>query len=516
MVSPPPPQIATEVLVELSHRDNKQAGYPIATMMKGEKPSAINLLYHLSEESKVRQKSLLKVSSSMVKGDPLSISLAAGLPAPSLFPLEQICVSFKVGKREGDRASEWKEDGLYDETISVKKTKHSTRLNESAYDLSTALQYEQGTGSKELLKYITEHTRTIHDPPYKNWQCILTGGNTHAMETTFRMLLNPGDYILMEEFAFPETVESLRPLRVNMIGIKMDQEGMRSDELSRILSTWNEKERGSKRPTTLYVVPSGQNPTGATMSIKRRQEIYDLCKKYDLVIIEDDPYYFLQMREYISDPSIPIHSPKTNKEFLDGLLPSLTKLDVDGRVLRLDSLSKVFAPGIRCGWITGSEYFVERVLRHNEVGLQFPSGLSMAVLYSALVDCWGQDGYLDWLVNLSCDYTSRRNAILRAMEKHLPREVCSWIVPAAGMFVWIRIDHSKYPVSDHDIFSVENALFNASVDEHVIILPGSWFKVNEEYNELFFRATYACETAENMTTAIERFGIAVRRCFQLN
>jgi len=110
-------------------------------------------------------------------------------------------------------------------------------------------------------------------------------------------------------------------------------------------------------------------------------------------------------------------------------------MDVDGRVMRMDSFSKVIAPGSRVGWITASEQIVERFIRHNECSNQNPSGISQMVLYKLLDESWGHGGYLQWLINLRLQYTKRRDTILAACEKYLPKEIVSWNPPAAGMFV---------------------------------------------------------------------------------
>jgi aromatic amino acid aminotransferase I len=110
-------------------------------------------------------------------------------------------------------------------------------------------------------------------------------------------------------------------------------------------------------------------------------------------------------------------------------------MDVDGRVVRLESFSKVVSPGSRVGWIVASEQIIERFVRNFEVSSQNPSGISQLVLYKLLDEHWGHSGYLDWLIALRMSYTDRRDALLHACEKHLPREIAHWVAPAAGMFV---------------------------------------------------------------------------------
>ncbi|KAK9479028.1 pyridoxal phosphate-dependent transferase [Lipomyces japonicus] len=469
--------------------------------------------YHLSRESKLRQKSLLKEATSYLTADPELISLAAGLPSSQLFPIEKITAEVVIPKNAFHRTGIWDHDGLSG-IGRISKGKTDIANGKSNYDLTRALQYEQGAGSSQVLTFVKEHMARIHNPKYLDWNCILTGGNTQGMETIFRMLLNPGDTLLLEEFAFPESVEGLRPLGLNLVGITVDDEGLSADILEDTLLNWDLKFPSKKRPHVLYTVPTGQNPTGATMALERRRRIYDICVKFDLLIVEDDPYYFLQLSEYVSG-SDDVKVPITSEEFISSLVPSLLSIDVEGRVLRLDSLAKIIAPGLRMGWITGNEKLLERIVRHNEVGLQCTSGVSMAVIHGLFNDTWGQEGYLDWLVNLRADYTSRRNAIVGACEKYLPRDVCRWVLPQAGMFLWIQLDYTKHPDASKGIECVETEIFKRALANKVVILPGGWFKVNPEYSGAFFRATYAAASNQEMDSAIQCFAKTVRESFGL-
>lgn len=309
------------------------------------------------------------------------------------------------------------------------------------------------------------------------------------------MFVQRGDYIISEEYTFATAVETAAPLGAKFVGVKMDNQGMIPEALDELLSTWDESARGgARKPFLLYTVPSGQNPTGSTQGKRRREEFYKVAQKHDLLIIEDEPYYFLQMQPYKGAGSPPVPLPASHDEFLSSLIPSLLKMDVDGRVLRLDSFSKVLAPGSRLGWITASRQICERYVRHSEVSTQNPSGFSQVILHRLLDEDWGHAGFLDWLIFIRKEYTQRRDVMLLACEKYLPREVASWSPPAAGMFHWIKIavekhpDHGKRPVS-----SIEDDLFRASVAEGVLMCPGSWFAAERdvEHAEMFFRATFA-------------------------
>lgn len=381
----------------------------------------------LSTESKSRQPSSLKGAAKHLK-KPGLISLGGGLPCSDYFPIGQIDVTVPTVPFFSEE--ETKKSG----TI-LNCGKNDASEGKSPFDLSIALQYGLGSGSAQLLRFVTEHTEIVNNPPYADWHCALTVGSTSATEQAYRMFCERGDYIMSEEYTFASAVETALPLGLKVIGIKMDDQGLLPEHMDSILSEWDAKSRGARKPHLLYTVPSGQNPTGATQSTERRRAIYKVAQKHDVYILEDEPYYFLQMQPYTGANSPSIPPPKNNAAFLEALVPTILSMDVDGRVMRMDSFSKVIAPGTRAGWITASEQIVERFIRHNECSNQNPSGLSQLILFKLLDESWGHDGYLKWLINLRMEYTERRDVILAACEKYLPSEIVSWNPPAAGMFV---------------------------------------------------------------------------------
>ena len=264
----------------------------------------------------------------------------------------------------------------------------------------------------------------------------MTVGSTSALDHAYRMLTTRGECILTEEYTYPTAVETAAPLGVACVGIKMDSEGLLPSHMDSILTTWDPSiHGGAPKPWLLYTIPTGQNPTGATQSEQRRRDVYRVAQKHDVFILEDEPYYFLQMEPYTksSTPSPP--PPSCHEEFLSNLVPSFLSMDVDGRVIRMDSFSKTIAPGSRMGWITASAQIIERFIRQSELSTQNPSGIAQIVLYKLLEETWGHGGYLDWLIHIRMQYTRRRDNICYACERFLPREVASWKEPDAGMFV---------------------------------------------------------------------------------
>lgn len=473
------------------------------------KPKAKRWDHLISLESKSRKGSTLKGAARYLK-NPGLISLGGGLPSPEYFPFEHVEINVPTPPH-------FTPQGTAKHGTLVRAGKYDIREGKSDYDLEIALNYGQATGSAQLLRFVTEHTEIFHNPPYADWQCCLTPGSTAAWESTIRLFCERGDYILMEEYTFSSALETGLPLGVKAVPVKMDGEGLLPESLDDILSNWDETARGARRPFLLYTIPTGQNPTGATQSLERRQAVYKMAQKHGIYIVEDEPYYFLQMQPYAKANSEPVPPPATHEDFMKSLVPSYLHLDVDGRVCRLESFSKVIAPGSRVGWIVASEQIIERFVRQFESSTQNPSGISQIVLYKLLDEHWGHSGYLDWLINLRMQYTRRRDIIVQACEESLPAEIAHWSPPAAGMFHWIEIDWRKHPMaaSGKSRDDIEEAIFLAAVDKGVLISRGSWFKADREGHEekMFFRATFAAASEEGIREAISRFGEALRAQF---
>lgn len=434
------------------------------------------------------------------------ISLGGAIPSSKYFPFAEM--SLKVPRIGCFTEEETEKDGQV-----IVSGKYDLTEDRSIFDIATAFNYGQGSGAAQLLRWVTEHTELIHDPPYSDWACNLSVGSTSALDMALRMFCQRGDYILSEEYTFSAAVETAAPMGIKVAGIKMDEEGLLPADLEHLLQTWHPSQRsGACKPFVLYTVPSGQNPTGATQSAGRRRAIYRVAQKHDLYIIEDEPYYFLQMEPYDPSPSSQPQVPTTHESFLASLVPSYLSLDTDGRVMRLDSFSKVVAPGLRTGWVTASRQISERYRLHTDVSTQCPSGISQLVLFKLLDEHLGHDGYLDWLMFLRKEYTRRRNVILQACERYLPRELVSWSTPVAGMFHWMKVAWEKHPNAGRkSVEEIEEEIFMGAVEKGCLVMRGSWFYADrqETHDACCFRTTYAAAPADKIEEAIRRFGEAL-------
>ncbi|KAB2569458.1 Aromatic/aminoadipate aminotransferase 1 [Lasiodiplodia theobromae] len=406
-------------------------------------------------------------------------------------------------------------------------TKHDLSNNLSTYDLSTALNYSQGSGSAPLLRWLTEHTELLHNPPYADWACTMTIGNTSALDMLLRMFARRGDAVLADAYTFSSAVEAAAPMGVRFVGVDMDEQGMVPGSLRQVLETWEEGERGgARRPFLLYTVPTGQNPTGVTQGVQRRREIYRVAQEWDLIVLEDDPYYFLQLGPYAGGEdgggggaaaaAAAGGPPRSPEELLERLVPSYLSMDTDGRVVRMDSFSKVVFPGARVGWITASQQIVEQYKHHADVSTQSPAGLSQLALFKLLDEHWGHAGYLSWLLHLRSEYTKRRDFAIEACERYLPAGIVSWKPAEAGMFQWLKVDCSSHPhVKSKTAAEIEEEIWLESIKQGALVARGSWFRVPDgrPQRDVYFRITFAAASLDKIAEAVKRFGNAVDELF---
>lgn len=482
-----------------------------------EKPKSKNVDHFLNQEGKLRAALTLRAGGAHLNEG--IISLSTGRPSPEYFPFLNFSLELpKVPDASGNPLQ--------------KSTVHTIGKNgfsgSGSSNLAVSLNYGYAAGSEQLVRFVTEHVEVVHDPPYSNWSCSLTVGSTGALDAAFRMFCQRGDYILMEKFSYVGAIEAARPLGIRMAGIDMDDDGLSPVHLDTVLSEWSPAERGARKPFLLYLIPTGHNPCGITQSLKRRKDIYAVAEKHDLYIVEDDPYYFLQFEKQrpaparLADdseyPSTAVTEPMWD------LLPSYLSLDVSGRVLRLDSTSKMLAPGLRCSWMTGNSDIISRIVFYNDLSTVSPSGLSQLAMQTLLDDAWGHEGFMTWLEYLRNEYLKRRDCLLAACSTYLPSRICSWHVPDGGMFLWIRVAWEQHPSiadasagspSHEDLLAIEDTVYEAVLKQGVMCVKGSTFCVDDQEQEMFFRATFATASFKQMDEAAQRFARAISTEFQL-
>tara|TARA_B100000795_G_scaffold255487_1_gene227179 strand:+ start:599 stop:1204 length:606 start_codon:yes stop_codon:yes gene_type:complete len=190
--------------------------------------------------------------------------------------------------------------------------------------------------------------------------------------------------MLVEKPTYSGSLAYLQPTGTSLVGVESDDNGLIPASLEKILSNWetdHPKLQDPIRPKVLYTIPTGSNPTGASLTLARKKEIYQIAQTYNLIILEDDPYYWMQ---FVKDTNFKKGNEDVKK---DCRTPSFMSMDVDGRVLRFDSFSKLLSSGIRVGFVTGPPELVERIEYHAQASVLHSSGISQA-LVSGLFDQW--------------------------------------------------------------------------------------------------------------------------------
>ncbi|RKP09593.1 pyridoxal phosphate-dependent transferase [Thamnocephalis sphaerospora] len=453
-------------------------------------PPAKDMTALLSRAARNRNPSPLK---SLIKYMvyPDMISLGAGLPHSSTFPLVQLSAVVRDNLETTNQA-----DATYT-SLSVMPGPFDM-TSAAPPPLDSVLQYGNGRGIPSVRAFFTEEIRRLHQPRYADWDVVATCGNTDGFLKAVMLFCDAGDAVAVEEWCYPAALETMRPLGIVPLPVAMDSEGMLPDALRDMVL-----QRSQDRPLrVVYLVPTGQNPTGSSMSVERRRAIYAVAQELNLILIEDDPYYHLQFPD--GEP--------------DQLLPSLLSMDTDGRVIRLETFAKVLAPGLRLGWLTAPAKLVQLVQYHNEVSTQQPSGVSQAIAAHLLLKDWGQAGWQRHLTGLRTDYRRKRDLMQAVCQRELTG-LCEWTLPQAGMFFWFKLNVPKALRAEAGYMQ---RIFECCIDKRVLLVPGWQFAVftPEEETTLSeaeksdrapcLRAAFSFESADKVEQAIVRLAQVLR------
>lgn len=452
------------------------------TVLDG-KPPAKSMEHHLGESARRRKPNIFKLFYKFEQ-IPGVYQLSAGLPNRKLFPItgmEANAVSFDKFSNSNNKE------------LSLKP--HSDLLE-------ATLQYGQAGGHPEIAEWIQGYVDKTFECPYVGgFGTMISLGTTDAINKVWQVLSNEWreglpvemrEGVITEEFTYSLAVEVARVRGLNIAPVELDGQGILPDRLESMLANWDYSK--GKRPHLLYTVSVGQNPTGATCGMERRRQLYKICQKYDIIIVEDEPYYFLQF---------------------DGVFESCyLKIDVDGRVIRLDSFSKNFAPGSRLGYITAQPRLIRHLWNIAEEATQQPSGFTQMVLLETLKE-WGYDGWNAWLDSLRAEYQERRDLMVNVLDpyKHVNDElVLDYQKPAAGMFLWIKVQFQKHPLAEH--FTLQEMgrafwTFNATHEQPVLVTPGYFFApslLDVEHMAPYIRLSYAPSEKCNLQKESLAFG----------
>ncbi|XP_060157336.1 kynurenine/alpha-aminoadipate aminotransferase, mitochondrial isoform X2 [Globicephala melas] len=390
----------------------------------------MNYTRFITAASAARKPSALRVMAEILgKSSKSVLSLATGAPNPNTFPFKSAVITIDNG-----------ETIQFDEEM-----------------MKRALQYSQSAGLPELLSWLKQLQVKLHNPP------------------TIHYPPSQGQMDMCVTCGSQEGLCKLQPLGCNMINVSSDEHGIIPDSLREILSKWkpeDSKNPEKNTPKFLYTVPNGNNPAGNSLTTNRKKEIYELARKYDFLIIEDDPYYFMQF----------------NKPWA----PTFLSMDVDGRVIRADSFSKVLSSGLRIGFITGPKPLIERIVLHTEVSTMHTSTFTQ-LLVSQLLHQWGEEGFLAHVERVIDFYRKQRDALLAAANKWLSG-LAEWQVPTAGMFLWVKIK---------GLHDVRKLIEEKAFKKEIFMLPGYHFYLDSSAPCPYFRASFSLASPEQMDMAFQ-------------
>ncbi|KAJ3357070.1 hypothetical protein GGF32_001192 [Allomyces javanicus] len=460
---------------------------------------------YLTAYSRAREESAISALAPVTEL-PGMISFAGGAPNPATFEITNLDLTFKNGT--------------------------TAKLGEKT--TQTALQYGATPGMPDLLAFFEQLQLRVHGAPkYANpnlkRRILIGNGSQDLLSKAMAALVAPGDSVLVEARSYPGMLSILDPMvktmNVKLVAVPIDAEGIDPTALAAILDAWPARKR---KPRVLYTVPTGQNPTGSTTPLARRRAVYAVAQRHDLLVLEDDPYVYLQYTlpdDAIAEkqqppqplvdapphPASPAHDADLalGARFASTLVPSYLSLDTDGRVLRFDSLSKVVGGGIRIGYVTGPAPIYERLEFDAQATSLQPTSLAQIVVLALVRDVWWStpDRFLAHTARLAAFYRSRRDALLRAMSAARLVEdglVELANVPTAGMFLWFRLT------------TVTDTLALArgpAMDRKVLLLPGIHCvpAASPGQRDRYVRATYALATEEMMVEGMKR----LRECIDL-
>ena len=295
--------------------------------------------------------------------------------------------------------------------------------------ISDAMRWVTGTVGEAALNYgvnegpgvaraaFAEHIAAVEGRPVDLPQIAVTNGCSPSIQLLFSQLVEPGDVVFMEDPGFSLGIRMARDLRLDLVAVPLDADGLDVEALSQAV---RDVRASGRRPRMVYTVATYHNPTGVCMSEARRRRLVELAVEEDLIVVEDDAY-----RELWYDAPPP---------------PSLWRLagDVDGadeHVIRLGSFSKTLSPGLRCGWLTSGP---GRVLEFTERGVLDSAGCMSqfgALVCARLVL---EGAYAANVEFLRGHYAARRDALVEGLTESLPAG-CSFARPAGGLFLLVRL-----------------------------------------------------------------------------
>ena len=373
------------------------------------------------------------------------ISLGGGYPNPETFVFDRLDVRFKGGTSavlEGD-------------------------------DLVAASQYGPSDSHAGLRTRLIEWHRSKDGVSLDSSQLVVLNGCQEGLFIAAYLLTDEDDSIALSEPAYPGALSAFRSFTRRFVPVPLDERGMDVEALDTALAAI--RDDGGRLPKFIYTVPSGHNPGGVALSQERKRRLLEIASRYDLLVLEDDPYQLVRLDG--SDPP-----------------PTIQSMDAEGRVVRLDSFSKVFAPGLRIGYASGPPEIIRQFVLFKQSSNLHTSMFIQAVLEKYMAAA-GQDGFREHIRENCRLYRENRDAMIEAAREHLPAEV-SYNVPNEGMFVWFVLPEGC---------DARRMIDERCEELRVLLVPGSAFSTTGGLANSM-RASFSMVSPDRIREGMRRFG----------
>ncbi|OJW54537.1 MAG: hypothetical protein BGO67_10100 [Alphaproteobacteria bacterium 41-28] len=298
-------------------------------------------------------------------------------------------------------------------------------------------------------------------------EVLLTTGAQQAMTLLSKLFVNMGESIIVDQYTYPGFIQVAQALHAGLIPIPVCfQQGLNIKELESILEL-------NKKPRLLYTISEGHNPLGTSLSREQRTELISLVQRYQIPIIEDDAYGFLNYEKV---------EPPLKSYWREG-------------IFYIGSFSKIFAPSLRIGWIIASEAIIEKL----EI-LKEGFDINTCTLSQKLISCFfAKRSLKEHISKLKEKYKSKRDTMVAALKTHIPE--MDFAIPKSGFFIWGRLPPS---INTNRVFKV------ALEEEKVSFLPGSTFLIgNNREAQNCLRLSFAFCPIENIEPGVKRLALAI-------
>lgn len=374
-------------------------------------------------------------------GKPGIISFAGGFPDSAMFDVE--------GIREAANAA----------------------LNEEP---GAALQYGATEGYLPLREQLAAFMASKGAADVAPEQLIVTTGSQQALDLLGKTLISPGDKVIVEGPTFLATIQCFKLYGAELISAPVDGNGVRTGELERLIE--------QHKPKFVYLIPTFGNPSGAMLSLERRQKVLEMAVRHDTLIVEDDPYGDL----YFGD------APPPSLLALSATVPGSRD-----RLVHCGSLSKVLSPGLRVGWMVGPADLLAKATMCKQFSDAHTSTFAQATAAQYL-----KAGRMPaTLARVRQVYAARAEAMVQALRSELG-DAIDFVPPQGGLFVWARLTGADGRVADGA------ELARRAIDRGVAFVPGApFFATDPDHATL--RLSFATADEDRIREGIARLAQAL-------